>query len=710
MHSIPVRAALVAATILTVSLTAPTVSADERPVHHVVLFQFKEGTSPSDIAEVSRRFAQLPNDIAGVRGFQWGTNNSPEGLNDGLTHAYVLTFENQAALDAYGPHERHQAFVEFALPKVEKVFVNDFAVDSVSPVAEPGRCHHLVFFKYKEGTDEAKLAEVAKAFRGLEAEIPGILAIQHGEDRTPEDQRSGFVHAYWLTFTNERARADYLPHPAHKAFVGIVGPVLDKPLVVDFTVRPSGRSLFVTHGLEPYRVYQRGDDGTATFEFGGVCSGDGPIEARLRHGRRPVEGFDWKGVGEAKAGVFQATLAAVPTGGEYTVEVRRRDARGNVAAHTEVANILVGDLWILAGQSNMQGYGDLVGVETPHRLVHCYTMGHRWELAEEPLHWLVDSPDPIHSGRLLAGTKNESERRDRRRSTRASRSKGAGLGLTFAKEVVEATGVPIGLIASAHGGTSMRQWDPAARDRGGESLYGSLLKQVGNAGGKVRGVLWYQGESDANPQAVPEFSERFRGLVDALRSDFGAKLPMYYVQIGRFVVDRDSAPWDAIQELQRRAESEIPGVGMVSVIDLGLDDLIHVGTEGLKRTGRRLARLALRETYGLESLSRGPRPAEARASENRRELRVQFSGVSESLVPGRGIRGFELVDPDGKVVRTIYKAVVDPKAPDTIVLSLQNPLPDGAKLVYGRGLDPVCNLRDESDMAAPAFGPMEITR
>ena len=680
------------------------------PVHHVVLFQFKKETGQSDILSVTREFSRLARKISGIRSFQWGINNSPEGFNKDLTHGFIMTFENLNARDAYLPHLAHRKFIQFALPMVEQVFVNDFEVEqSVSP-AEPGRTHHLVFFKFKESATEQEIDKVVVAFGDLRGKIPGLLHFQAGPDRTPADSRKGW-HGFWLTFTNERARNDYLPHPAHREFGKLVGPVLEEPLVFDFTVRPSSRSLFVTRGLEPYRVYQRSPDDVADLEFGGVCAEDGPIESRLLQGRRTLAGFDWKMVGESSGGVFEAKLEGVPAGGEYTVEVRRRDVLGNVAAHTEVANILVGDLWILAGQSNMQGVGNLREVEEPHPLVHCFTIGHRWEVAREPLHWLIDSPDVVHSSRFLAKAKSEDARRELRARERQRRRKGAGLGLPFARELVRRTGIPVGLIASAHGGTSMKQWDPAGRDRGGETLYGSMCKQVKNVGGRVRGVLWYQGESDANPAGVLEFAGRFEELVKAFRRDFqDDKLPFYYVQIGRFVREAPSDSWDQIQELQRQAESKIPAVAMISVIDLSLDDLIHVDTEGLKRAGKRLARIAHRELFGETGLERGPRPIGARATSDGRALRVTFQGGNGGLLPATSIKGFSVHQEDGTRMRMIYKASVDPADRLTVILQLSRPIGENSYLWYGKGLDPVCNLVDEQDMAAPVFGPMKIER
>ena len=65
------------------------------------------------------------------------------------------------------------------------------------------------------------------------------------------------------------------------------------------------------------------------------------------------------------------------------------------------------------------------------------------------------------------------------------------------------TGIPQGIIACADGGTSMQQWDPARKSEGGKSLYGATLRRVQKNGGKVAGVIWYQGESDADPTNAP---------------------------------------------------------------------------------------------------------------------------------------------------------------------------------------------------------------
>ena len=76
------------------------------------------------------------------------------------------------------------------------------------------------------------------------------------------------------------------------------------------------------------------------------------------------------------------TAHGLPVGGPYELE--------------DAQDILVGDLWVLAGQSNMEGVGDLVDVETPISHIRSFQSREEWGTAEEPLHWLGESPRIVH--------------------------------------------------------------------------------------------------------------------------------------------------------------------------------------------------------------------------------------------------------------------------------------------------------------------------
>lgn len=95
-------------------------------LRHVVLFKFKEGTTKAQIKEVEDAFTALPSKIEQIKGYEWGLNNSPEGLNKGLTHAFFLTFESEEDRAIYLPHPDHKAFGTVLTPYLDDVLVIDY--------------------------------------------------------------------------------------------------------------------------------------------------------------------------------------------------------------------------------------------------------------------------------------------------------------------------------------------------------------------------------------------------------------------------------------------------------------------------------------------------------------------------------------------------------------------------------------------------------
>jgi sialate O-acetylesterase len=375
------------------------------------------------------------------------------------------------------------------------------------------------------------------------------------------------------------------------------------------------------------------------------------------------------------------------------------------------------DLWILAGQSNMEGCGDLVDVEPPHPNVQVFAQGDTWQQASEPLHWLLDSNDNVHA-RFCGLTLEEAKKTSL--ESRATRNKGAGCGLPFARVVADKTGRAIDLLAEAHGGTSMQQWSPELKGDGGDSLYGAMLRRTRLAletkpESKLKGVLWYQGESDCNPTDVPLYTQRMIALIESWRADLDAPdLPFFIVQLGNlFVPQIDQAgieSWTAIREAQRTLPSLVKNLTTIPAIDLGLDDGIHIGTQGLKRLGHRLANAALSSVYGQSA----PTPLSVASIKAiaPRQVKVTYAGVTGALkapdTEGR-VPGFGLVGPDGVCNgAAFYKPLLAADDPHSVILSGDTDITSEIRLVYGYGFDTFCQLTDSADMAAPAFGPLGI--
>jgi hypothetical protein len=117
--------------LLTAMLTSPgprslAQEQTSAPLRHVVLFKFKTEATPEQIDEIVAGFQALPKKIDGITAFEWGADVSPEGLAQGFTHCFVVTFKDAKARDAYLPHQAHKDFVAVALPKVDKVLVVDY--------------------------------------------------------------------------------------------------------------------------------------------------------------------------------------------------------------------------------------------------------------------------------------------------------------------------------------------------------------------------------------------------------------------------------------------------------------------------------------------------------------------------------------------------------------------------------------------------------
>ena len=95
-------------------------------LRHVVLFKFKDDAMDKDVKEVEDAFYGLSKKIKEIKDFEWGKNNSPEGLDQGFTHCFVVTFKTEEDREVYLPHPEHKKFVEILKPHLDKVLVVDY--------------------------------------------------------------------------------------------------------------------------------------------------------------------------------------------------------------------------------------------------------------------------------------------------------------------------------------------------------------------------------------------------------------------------------------------------------------------------------------------------------------------------------------------------------------------------------------------------------
>jgi len=431
----------------------------------------------------------------------------------------------------------------------------------------------------------------------------------------------------------------------------------------------------------------------------------------------PVEDFS-----PGEAGIV---VKKIPVGGPYIIQVS--SSENGRKARITFRNVLVGDIWILGGQSNMYGIAlaeeDLPALPYLNMLNPMHThMDSQWCAGIPPLHRL---PDELAAFHLKAQYPGITDLEIKQRLAAKVPVGGIGPAYFFAKQLYEAgSDVPIGVIPCATG-AALAVWDPTKRD---QNRYGFLYHHVMTAGGRVKGMLWYQGEQDAifgdeektvtQPSLIypmSTYAAEFKKFVDSLRSDFqNHELVVITAQICRHHNGKKERHkfWEQMREIQRTIPDQVPNVHVVPTVDLDELDGLHLDYWSQKRLGHRMAYVALpyvkrgapaRPEIKLKSVNFG--------NTARPTIVVEFTAVSGKLrAPGRPT-GFQLRNMDtGEDLEWIFKVNFSPDDPGKVILEIaakQEPQ-DNLALLYAPGATPFVNVVDESDMALPAFGPVAV--
>ncbi|MBY0504922.1 MAG: sialate O-acetylesterase [Bryobacteraceae bacterium] len=215
-------------------------------------------------------------------------------------------------------------------------------------------------------------------------------------------------------------------------------------------------------------------------------------------------------------------------------------------------------IFLLCGQSNMAGRGE-IEEQDRRSLERVWSMNkaNEWALATDPLHY--DKP-------AIAGV---------------------GLGRTFARVLTTADpAAKLGLVPCAMGGSALHEWAPGA------PLYQNAVKRarIALGSGRLAGLLWHQGESDANDEQRAEtYLERFSVTLAALRKELGV-MPVVVGQLGEFLREETSPFADTVNHQLARVPLEIRRAAFVSSAGLGhRGDEIHFDAAGFRELGRRYA-------------------------------------------------------------------------------------------------------------------------
>ncbi|MCC7261561.1 MAG: sialate O-acetylesterase [Candidatus Latescibacteria bacterium] len=392
----------------------------------------------------------------------------------------------------------------------------------------------------------------------------------------------------------------------------------------------------IDQGPSDWQIIQQDQAGLGAISLRGrwVHPEPGRVEVRLVREDTGIAVRDWQPAQTAAEGTWSAELAQIPAGGLYRLETRLNH-QGNLAGEWSVRGdtrhfLGVGDLWLIAGQSNSAGYGRGPYHDPPELGVHLFRNSEEWALAAHPMNDSTDTKHPVN---------------------REGANPGHSPYLHFGRVLRQELGHPIGLVQTALGGSPLSAWNPA---QGQAVLFDNMVQVAQKVGGRVRGILWYQGESDTGTEAdATSYARRFGQATAAWRQALGdPRLPVVTVQLNRVFHLADEGchrRWTQVREEQRQVARTDQRVAVVPALDLPLSDLIHISPAGNLLLGERLARAALGLVYGRPVEYRAP-DLETAAALDARTIELRFAPVT-SRIDTLDITGhpFRVEDAQGEV-------------------------------------------------------------
>lgn len=412
-------------------------------------------------------------------------------------------------------------------------------------------------------------------------------------------------------------------------------------------------------------------------------------------------------------GVFE--LTGIPVGGPYAIELS--DNKESVLFE----EIYVGDVWLLGGQSNMDGSGEAVCedfeyAKNPLPRVRALYMDEVWRAAKFDIHnKLIAKEAPyIRSVDMwLEGIKNGGKR------TYDAPPYGlkccVGPGASFAREMYRLTGgTPQGVIPAAVGGAPIKMWLPS--EDGTENYYDAALHRIRLAGNNIKGIFWAQGEGDADPDAYPGKIEVIR---DGIYAQTGiAKIPIVSMQSFVCTMEGTSESamrWSKFREMQRKMSFECENITTIATNDCALDDGIHLNSQSQEKMGIRGARAMLYLTEGVGFAQ--PELDKIIVEEDKLQpdrfslIRVRYRNVSGSLTSRDLPTGYEMSNANNAdEIPNRFRFCNVSLHQNEVHIRVERTaeeLRDYA-LWYGFGHYCCCNITDGEGRALPSMGPIKL--
>jgi sialate O-acetylesterase len=380
-----------------------------------------------------------------------------------------------------------------------------------------------------------------------------------------------------------------------------------------------------------------------------------------------------------KDGHWRADLAPLTAGGPYTLTIQQGSDR------VELKNVLIGEVWICSGQSNMEwplsrsADGSEAIATAGNEKIRLFVLPK--EKADEPAanvtaSWTLAGPDTVANF--------------------------SAVGYYFGRDLQKQLAVPVGLIGTYWGGTAAEEWtskkalesNPELKDmskpRGASHLYNAMLAPL--APFAIRGAIWYQGESNA-PRAY-QYRTLLPTMIKNWRETFGqGDFPFLIVQIAPYGKPEEMQ-WAEIRDAQLYVTQKVPHTALAVTTDVGDEKDIHPIRK--EPVGARLALAARAIAYGEKAEYSGPQFESMTVDGDKAILR--FTHAGSGLVARNGaLKGFAIAGDDKKFHEADAKIV----GTTVVVSSDQVKKPDAVR--YGWAATPDVNLWNGEGLPASPF-------
>ena len=376
---------------------------------------------------------------------------------------------------------------------------------------------------------------------------------------------------------------------------------------------------------------------------------------------KPINVWGWADPGEKVTVSFNDSSETAETDekGRWAVQLDKQSANASpaelkIAGKNEIVlkDILVGEVWICSGQSNMEWRM----TQTQHGAVEIPKANHPTiRLYNVPAHISKPEPQDNCPGSWTACTPD-------------SVKSFSAVGYHFGQALSANLKVPIGLVGSNWGGTQIEPWTPKVGLDQVESLKSDNARNGGIYNGMVhplapytmRGIIWYQGESNCLKGDTSIYTDRTLALVKGWRTVFKQEdLPFYFVQIAPFPygsrfakrnpkLTAESLPlfWEA----QEACLEKVPNCGMVVITDI-TGNVNDIHPRNKLDVGKRLANWALTKNYNVEDLAySGPKYRSMSVKDGKAILEFDHAGRGLKSLDGKPLTHFQIAGKDKQFV------------------------------------------------------------